>query len=81
MEDTSMMQWRKSSYSNGGSNACVEVATWRKSSYSNGGANACVEVTSTDGVLVRDTTNRDGGTLAFSVEAWKRFTSAVKALS
>jgi hypothetical protein len=31
-------------------------------------------VGSTDGVLVRDTTNRDGGTLTFSAEAWKRFT-------
>jgi len=59
MEDTSMMQWRKSSYSNGGSNACVEVA-------------------STDGVLVRDTTNRDGGTLAFSAEAWERFAQSLR---
>jgi hypothetical protein len=24
-------------------------------------------------VLVRDTTNRDGGTLAFSVDAWQDF--------
>ena len=59
MEDTSMMQWRKSSYSNGGSNACVEVA-------------------STDGVLVRDTTNRDGGTLTFSAEAWERFAASLQ---
>jgi hypothetical protein len=58
MEDTGMMQWRKSSYSNGGSNACVEVA-------------------GTDGVLVRDTTNRDGGTLAFSAEVWERFTASL----
>lgn len=78
MEDTSMMQWRKSSYSNGGSNACVEVATWRKSSYSNGGESACVEVASTDGVLVRDTTNRDGGTLAFSAGAWQRFAMSLR---
>ena len=62
MKDTSMMQWRKSSYSNGGANACVEVAR-------------------TGGVLVRDTTNRDGGTLVFSAKAWGRFTRAVKALS
>jgi hypothetical protein len=59
MEDTSMMQWRKSTYSNGGSNACVEVA-------------------STDGVLVRDTTNRDGGTLALSTGAWERFTASLR---
>jgi hypothetical protein len=36
--------WRKSSYSNGGTNNCVEVGTWRTSSYSNGGADTCVEV-------------------------------------
>jgi hypothetical protein len=59
MENASMMQWRKSSYSNGGSNACVEVA-------------------STDGVLVRDTTNRDGGTLTFSADAWERFAASLR---
>jgi hypothetical protein len=72
------MQWRKSSYSNGGSSACVEVATWRKASYSNGGENACVEVASAGDVLVRDTTNRDGGTLAFSAGAWERFTASLR---
>jgi hypothetical protein len=47
---------------------------WRKSHYSsNGGAN-CVETASGHGViLVRDTTDRDGGTLGFTVEAWARF--------
>jgi Domain of unknown function (DUF397) len=59
MEDTSMRQWRKSSYSNGGSAACVEAA-------------------STDGVLIRDSTNRDGGTLTFSAEAWERFTASLR---
>ena len=78
MEGTSMMQWRKSSYSNGGSSACVEITTWRKSSYSNGGENACVEVANTNSILVRDTTNRDGGTLAFSAEAWKRFNASLR---
>ena len=78
MEDTSMTQWRKSSYSNGGANACVEVATWRKSSYSSNGGATCVEVASTDGVLVRDTTNRDGGTLAFSAAAWERFLGTIR---
>lgn len=27
-------------------------------------------------VIVRDTTNRDGGTLAFSAAAWERFLGA-----
>jgi hypothetical protein len=51
--------------------------TWRKSSYSNGGGNACVEVGRSDLVAVRDTTNRDGGTLAFSIEAWGQFTASL----
>lgn len=51
---------------------------WRKSSYSNGGANACVEVACTDGVLVRDTTDRDGGALTFSAEVWERFTASLR---
>ncbi|MGH3281037.1 MAG: DUF397 domain-containing protein [Trebonia sp.] len=34
-----------------------------------------METASGDGViLVRDTTDRDGGTLAFSAEAWQEFT-------
>jgi hypothetical protein len=60
MEDTNLM-WRKSSYSNGGGNACLETAA------SDRGA-----------ILVRDTTNRDGGTLAFSAAAWTAFTGALK---
>jgi hypothetical protein len=52
---------------------------WRKSSYSDGNGGQCVEAASADGaVLVRDTANRDGGTLAFSAEAWRVFTSALK---
>jgi hypothetical protein len=40
---------------------------WRKSSYSGGNGGACVETASGRGVvLVRDTTNRDGGTLTFN---------------
>lgn len=55
------------------------VTNWRKASYSsNGGAN-CVEVASADGVLVRDTTNRTGGTLAFTASAWLAFTATLKA--
>lgn len=56
----------------------TSMTRWRKSSYSNGGANACVEVASAGGVLVRDTTDRDGGTLAFSAAAWKRITASLR---
>jgi hypothetical protein len=53
--------------------------SWRKSSYSsNGGAN-CVEVgTSADRVAVRDSTSRDGGTLAFTADAWTVFTASLR---
>jgi hypothetical protein len=52
---------------------------WRKSSYSNGGGNACLETTSgTGSILVRDTTDRAGGTLSFSAETWKAFISDLK---
>jgi hypothetical protein len=29
-------------------------------------------------VLVRDTTNRDGGTLAFSATVWERFLGTIR---
>jgi hypothetical protein len=52
---------------------------WRKSSYSgNGGAN-CVETGKAPGtVLVRDTANPDGATLAITVDAWTSFTASLK---
>ena len=54
-------------------------AVWRKSTRSSGGDN-CVEVaTNLDGVVpVRDTKDRDGGTLAFGPEAWTAFVDGVK---
>ncbi|HXT90966.1 MAG TPA: DUF397 domain-containing protein [Trebonia sp.] len=54
-------------------------ALWRKSSYSNNGGN-CVEagVTEVGWVLVRDTTNRAGGTLSFPVCAWRAFAEGLK---
>ena len=52
---------------------------WRKSSYSGSNGGDCVETASGSGViLVRDTTNRDGGTLAFSAGAWAAFTAGLK---
>jgi hypothetical protein len=52
---------------------------WRKSSYSGGNGGSCVETASTDGaVLVRDTTDRDGGAPAFSAQAWVEFTASLR---
>jgi hypothetical protein len=52
---------------------------WRKSTRSSGNGGACVEVgDQARGVLVRDTTDREGGTLAFTADAWASFTSGLK---
>jgi Domain of unknown function (DUF397) len=55
------------------------MGNWRKSSYSTGGGGNCVETASNSGViLVRDTTNRDGGTLVFGAGAWERFAASLR---
>lgn len=57
----------------------INAVTWRKSSFSGGNGGQCVEAGSILGaVLVRDTTNRNGGTLAFSAQAWKSFAATIK---
>jgi hypothetical protein len=54
------------------------MAIWRKSTYSGGNGGSCVELASDDGVvLVRDTTNRNGGTLTFTASAWTKFLAAI----
>ena len=54
-------------------------ARWRKSSRSGANQGACVEVADNlPGVVaVRDTKNRDGGTLTFTPEAWRAFVADV----
>jgi Domain of unknown function (DUF397) len=50
------------------------MGDWRKSTYSSSDGGDCVEVADDSGaVLVRDTTDRDGGTLEFGTAAWARF--------
>jgi hypothetical protein len=79
MDSMNDQAWRKSTYSGGNGGICVEVGTWRKSSYSGGNGGECVEAADAPGmVLVRDTTNRGGGTLAFSTAAWRTFTGELK---
>lgn len=52
---------------------------WRKSSYSDANGGACTEVAGhNEAILVRDTTNRDGTTLAFTANAWQTFTAGLK---
>lgn len=52
--------------------------TWRKSTRSGNSGN-CVEVAdAAPVVLVRDTADRDGGTLAIPGKAWASFTASLK---
>ena len=55
-------------------------AVWWKSSRSNGAGGQCVEVADNlaDAVLVRDSKDRDGGTLTFSPTAWRTFVDFAK---
>ncbi|SHK96276.1 DUF397 domain-containing protein [Streptomyces yunnanensis] len=57
----------------------LRVARWRKSSYSNGDGGNCVEVADNVPAIVpvRDSKDREGGTLVFSTGAWGRFVSAI----
>jgi hypothetical protein len=56
----------------------ISYGDWRKASFSNG-SGQCVETASAAGtVAVRDTTDREGGALAFSADAWAKFTTNLK---
>lgn len=52
---------------------------WRKSTYSNANGGDCVEVARDGAVLVRDTKDRDGGTLSVPAETWRAFLATAKA--
>jgi hypothetical protein len=58
----------------------VRLGRWHRISAQSGDPNhrktpgLSVEVASAGGVAVRDTTDREGVTLAFSTEAWQQFT-------
>jgi hypothetical protein len=52
---------------------------WRKATYSGDNGGACVEVASASGrVMIRDTTNRDGITLAVPPAAWRRLVATAR---
>ncbi|MGW4463947.1 DUF397 domain-containing protein [Micromonospora sp. NPDC004704] len=55
-------------------------AVWRKSTRSGTNGGACVEVADNlpGRVLVRDTKDRDGGTLSFAPDAWQAFVLLAK---
>jgi hypothetical protein len=55
-------------------------ARWRKSTRSGTSGGNCVEVADNlpGRVLVRDTKDRDGGTLTFGPDAWRAFVCLAK---
>ncbi|MET7567914.1 DUF397 domain-containing protein [Streptomyces sp. NPDC005492] len=85
--DLSLINWRKSSYSNSDGGNCVEVsddllttALWRKSSHSNSTGGECLEVAQhIPGLIpVRDSKDPSQGALLFGLDAWAGFIGAVK---
>lgn len=69
--------WRVATYTGGNGN-CVEVASWRVATYT-GGNGDCVEVGDAGrAILVRDTKDRDGGTLAFTAATLQSFANSLK---
>lgn len=51
---------------------------WRKSSWSGSNGGGCLEVARTaDRLLIRDTTNRAGGHIDVTPEAWQEFLSTI----
>ncbi|MGW0432169.1 DUF397 domain-containing protein [Micromonospora sp. NPDC003197] len=58
----------------------VTGARWRKSTRSGNNGGNCVEVADNlpGVVLVRDTKDRDGGTLTFGPAAWAGFVASAK---
>jgi hypothetical protein len=71
-------EWRKSSYSTGTGGSCVEVGRWRKSSYSDSTGGNRAEVNVPGGILVRDTTDREGVALPFRSTAWCHFLATLR---
>ncbi|MGI5482133.1 DUF397 domain-containing protein [Streptomyces lavendofoliae] len=75
-----ILEWRKSSYSDGSGGNCLEVATWRKSTHSGGDGGNCLEVTDghPDIVPVRDSKNPTGPKLVFRAASWSAFVAGLK---
>jgi hypothetical protein len=58
----------------------MNTMNWRKSSHSGDNGGECVEVASPrDAVAVRDSKDRSGPEVRFSLSAWRTFASQVKA--
>ena len=65
--DTAQIAWRKSKRSNDSGGACVEVG------------DRCIDGAALNVVWVRDTKDRDGGTLGIPRNQWLSFLEGLKA--
>jgi hypothetical protein len=55
------------------------AGNWRTAAYSGANGGECVEVANAaDAVMVRDTKNREGGTLSVPASAWRAFIAEMK---
>ncbi|MFF8928810.1 DUF397 domain-containing protein [Streptomyces longwoodensis] len=77
---TTVIQWRKSSYSSDQGGECVECApvgalAWQKSTYSGDQGGECLEVAPTPcpAIAVRDSKNPAGPVLSFRPGAFREF--------
>ena len=70
-----VLNWFKSSYSDGEGGDCLEAAyTWRKSSRSCGEGGECVEIaTCPHAIRLRDSKNPTGPHLTLSPTTWSTF--------
>lgn len=70
-----VLNWFKSSYSDGEGGDCLEAAyTWRKSSHSDGEGGECVEIsTCPHAIHIRDSKNPTGPHLTLSPTTWSAF--------
>jgi hypothetical protein len=74
-------EFRKSSFSGGENNSCVELA-WRKSSFSGGQNGSCVEVARAEAVFgIRDSKNVSGPVLTLGEAQGRAFLAAVTRFS
>ena len=52
---------------------------WRVDTYTGGNGGNCVEIGDANrAILVRDTKDRDGGTLTFTAATWQVFTNSLR---
>lgn len=76
-----MIVWRKSSRSGNTSGNCVEAGAWRKSTHSSTSSGNCVEVapySDLAGIALRDTKDREGPMLTFTVSQWRGLVADLK---